>query len=435
MVSQEEGKNEFELFLDNQILEPSTPRRTEYKAPSGSPINVTGSCHSRKFSVFETYRTAHDGISPSFSKPDNERVLRRRCNTIADDKYAASSWASSFSESADFSMLQHNYISLPQSPNTSFLSKLDRNFEAIKFREGESIGSYRIGKALGFGTFSECRMGWTVGDSESEDVRDPVAFKILRRSECRDAEVIEHFQHEIHVWKFLDHPHIIPLLDAFCINDTLVAVMPLAENGTLLNHIKKHKKLEPNEAKRIIKQVASAVAYLHLEKRIAHRDIKLDNILLDESFNAYLCDFGLCDCIGRTCEFLVCGKNEDQMSLGKGSIHYLSPEGIRACPPSSRMSLSELASYEMEPIDHGTMLLKSDIWALGVVLYAMVKGSLPFDDDYMPRLQISILKGEYEKLSEDYDPLLRELLDGLLNSNVHDRLLIDQVLRHSWFHA
>ncbi|KAI7830375.1 kinase-like domain-containing protein, partial [Gamsiella multidivaricata] len=145
-----------------------------------------------------------------------------------------------------------------------------------------------------------------------------------------------------------------------------------------------------------------SVRYLHEGMRIVHRDIKLENILRHESGIWKVCDFGLAEY-----------QDEDaaDAEIVGGSLAYCSTEQLRSNRPLRR------------PL--------SDIWSLGVVLYAFLTNKLPFQDEYEPRLQLQTLNGRYEDLT-DSSTGARDLLKNALRAKPADRWRIGQVRDSSW---
>ncbi|CAG8628352.1 1163_t:CDS:1, partial [Acaulospora colombiana] len=170
--------------------------------------------------------------------------------------------------------------------------------------------------------------------------------------------------------------------------------------------------LDEEEARNIFLEITEAVRYLHNDMRLVHKDIKLDNILLDKEQTWKLCDFGLTEFQNDANGFGDLSSSDD---IAGGSLAYCPPEQIRSKAPLKDPSV--------------------DVWSLGVVLYAMVTGQLPFMDDFEPRLQHKIINGRYDE-TPLYDvgasDELRDLLKGMFRTKPVDRLNITQVLEHKW---
>lgn len=184
------------------------------------------------------------------------------------------------------------YSSLPKRTSAAeFLANFamsDINQEPDDIVEGTVIsGRYKLSRLVGTGAYSECREGHDMKD----DLKGPLAFKITRKDGESDA------QHEIDIWKRLKHPGFLPLLDVIKLAKVTVTVSPYASSGNMLQYISKNGPFVEAQARRIFCQLSQATHYLHNVAGIIHRDIKLENILLDDALNSYLCDFGLSDYI------------------------------------------------------------------------------------------------------------------------------------------
>lgn len=307
------------------------------------------------------------------------------------------------------------YESQPESPASKFLAEFacrDDYYEIAEFEEGKVINNYLIGQTIGGGVYSECREAYILNCKDS-NIPDKVALKIIT-----DPRYLSTFKREIETWSRLTHPNILPLLDSFSGEGYIVAVSVLAENGNLHSYISNHGKLSENLTLHLFRQILSAVHYLHEKLRIAHLDIKLENILLRKNFDIYLCDFGMsfgADDLILKEDFESFDANEQFCS---GSITSLPPEVLS----------SSCSSIHSNAEDKFELKKKQDIWALGVALYAMITGGLPFSDDFLPRLQYSIISGEYKPFPEELSLEIKLLISNLLHKNPYDRPSIKDIM-------
>ena len=178
-----------------------------------------------------------------------------------------------------------------------------------------------------------------------------VAIKILRPEYTKDEEFIESFKRESQASARLSHPNIVGVYDVGKEGNIHFIVMELIEGKVLSEVIKEKGRIEYKEAISIIRQVASALSLAH-KNQIIHRDIKPHNILITNTGVAKLADFGIAKAVSAA---TIVGGNNKIM----GSVHYFSPEQARG-------------SYVDE---------RSDIYSLGIVLYEMLTGKVPFDGD------------------------------------------------------
>uniref|UniRef100_A0A1A9W2K4 Protein kinase domain-containing protein n=1 Tax=Glossina brevipalpis TaxID=37001 RepID=A0A1A9W2K4_9MUSC len=203
-----------------------------------------------------------------------------------------------------------------------------------------------IGKVIGAGNYAKVKIGY------SEEYGRRVAIKIISKVKA-PAEYIQKFlPREIDAVKGLHHENLITFYQSIETSHRVYLIMQLAENGTLLDYVRDKKYLDEPQAKNLFKQLVSAVEYIH-SKGVVHRDIKCENLLLDENWNIKLIDFGFARKDTRS--------SDNQVILSKtfcGSYAYASPEILKG------------VAYDP---------FLSDIWACGVVCYAMVFGRLPYD--------------------------------------------------------
>lgn len=209
---------------------------------------------------------------------------------------------------------------------------------------GQTVGPYTLKRVLGAGG-----MG-TVYESYQASVQRNVAVKILPQSLAEDARYLERFRREVALAAKLEHPHVLPVYDYGSDGGRSYIVMRLLDGGTLTQHLRKEKRISPEDTVRILRQVANALDHAHTEQ-IVHRDLKPSNVLFDRGGNAYLSDFGISKLLGSTSAGLT----------GTGQIigtpSYMSPE-------------------QWEGND---AVSATDIYALGVLAYVMLTGQTPFE--------------------------------------------------------
>ncbi|XP_024080846.1 STE20-like serine/threonine-protein kinase isoform X1 [Cimex lectularius] len=245
---------------------------------------------------------------------------------------------------------------------------------------------------LGQGTYGKVQLG------VNKETGQEVAIKTIKKCKIEtDADLIR-IRREIQIMSSLRHPYIIHIYEVFENRDKIVLVMEYAAGGELYDYLSKKKVLDEAEARRIFRQIAMAVYYCH-KHQICHRDLKLENILLDNDGNAKIADFGLSNVFDSS----------RLLNTFCGSPLYASPEIVKGIP------------Y------HGPEV---DCWSLGVLLYTLVYGAMPFDGSNFKRLVWQISAGEY------YEPKIRasasELIGGLLTVSGTERLDITGVCKHAW---
>ncbi|XP_021012210.1 sperm motility kinase X-like [Mus caroli] len=258
------------------------------------------------------------------------------------------------------------------------------------FREGDTLAQhYYILGTLGKGSFARVKLALHLM------THTLVAIKILKRGKISDFLIIS----EIELMKSLQHRHIIQLLQVFQTRHETYLVMEYASRGSLLKYIKKHGPLDEEEACTIFSELSLAVNYIH-SQNIAHRDIKAENILLDWDGHVKLTDFGISKRLASGGKFKgFCG-----------TAKYCAPEVFNDTP------------YDGLP---------SDIWSLGIVLYYLVIGHLPFQGTTHSNIKYMILSQSW-KIPYLLSPELRDLMIRLMTIDPTMRPSIREVVAHPW---
>uniref|UniRef100_A0A672SCI3 non-specific serine/threonine protein kinase n=1 Tax=Sinocyclocheilus grahami TaxID=75366 RepID=A0A672SCI3_SINGR len=254
------------------------------------------------------------------------------------------------------------------------------------------VGFYDIERTLGKGNFAVVKL------AKHRITKTEVAIKIIDKTQL-DAVNLEKIYREVQIMKMLDHPHIIKLYQVMETKNMLYLVTEYAKNGEIFDYLAKHGRLSEPEARRKFWQILSAVEYCH-NRNIVHRDLKAENLLLDGHMNIKIADFGFGN-------FFQSGK---PLATWCGSPPYAAPE------------VFEGQQYE------GPQL---DIWSMGVVLYVLVCGALPFDGPSLPVLRQRVLEGRFRIpyfMTEDCEHLIRRML--VLDPS--KRLSIGQIKEHKW---
>uniref|UniRef100_A0A8C7HXT7 non-specific serine/threonine protein kinase n=1 Tax=Oncorhynchus kisutch TaxID=8019 RepID=A0A8C7HXT7_ONCKI len=266
------------------------------------------------------------------------------------------------------------------------------NHQKPMFRGPVRVGFYDIERTLGKGNFAVVKL------ARHRITKTEVAIKIIDKSQL-DAVNLEKIYREVQIMKMLDHPHIIKLYQVMETKNMLYLVTEYAKNGEIFDYLAKHGRLSELEARRKFWQILSAVEYCH-NRNIVHRDLKAENLLLDGHMNIKIADFGFGN-------FFQPG---EPLATWCGSPPYAAPE------------VFEGQQYE------GPQL---DIWSMGVVLYVLVCGALPFDGPTLPVLRQRVLEGRFRIpyfMTEDCEHLIRRML--VLDPS--KRLSVAQIKEHKW---
>ncbi|KAM6895056.1 serine/threonine-protein kinase MARK2 isoform 11-T11 [Lycodopsis pacificus] len=262
------------------------------------------------------------------------------------------------------------------------------------------IGNYRLLKTIGKGNFAKVKLARHVLTGKE------VAVKIIDKTQLNSSSLQKLFR-EVRIMKMLNHPNIVKLFEVIETEKTLYLVMEYASGGEVFDYLVAHGRMKEKEARAKFRQIVSAVQYCH-QKCIVHRDLKAENLLLDADMNIKIADFGFSN------EFTMGNK----LDTFCGSPPYAAPE------------LFQGKKYDGPEVD---------VWSLGVILYTLVSGSLPFDGQNLKELRERVLRGKYRipfYMSTDCENLLKKFL--ILNPSKRGSLEASsqqQIMRDRWMNV
>ena len=279
------------------------------------------------------------------------------------------------------------------------------------------INFYKYGRLIGQGAFGKVNIGLNVLSGRI------VAVKSFIKDEVKNRENIDKILYETNLMRKLNHPNITKILETFEDDKYIFIIMEYINGGNLFSFVKKRRKLSEKISKFLFRQIIEGIQHIH-SKKIVHRDIKLENILIDLNNRIKICDFG----IG-----IMLNSENDLIHEQCGTPMYMAPEIILN---------SKKEGYKGFPVD---------IWSAGIALYIMLSGTLPFsyrksdqennemnnsislsknhNNNY--ELQYSIVNKNPKKIKK-ISSEAKDLLQGLLNKDPKKRLTIEEILNHPW---
>ena len=270
-----------------------------------------------------------------------------------------------------------------QKRNTTFSPNKDKN---------KKIGDYLLLSTIGSGTFSKVKLGLHI------PTKQKVAIKILDKDKINDEADIERIKREIHILSILRHPNIVQLYETITSENNIYIIMEYVEGKDLFQYIYSMQHLTEYKSSQLFRQLISCLEYIH-KLGVVHRDIKPENILLTKNKKSLkLVDFGL----SNTYE------EGELIKTACGSPCYAAPEMISG------------KEYEG---------FYSDLWSSGVVLYCMLVGKLPFDDEDIKKLYHNIKLANYT-MPNFLSNYAQDILRRILVPNPKRRIKLDDLKRH-----
>uniref|UniRef100_A0A8C5FJV2 non-specific serine/threonine protein kinase n=1 Tax=Gadus morhua TaxID=8049 RepID=A0A8C5FJV2_GADMO len=288
---------------------------------------------------------------------------------------------------------QHSSLSASRSEKSTGWSSRSlgarcRNSIALCSDEQPHIGNYRLLKTIGKGNFAKVKLARHILTGRE------VAIKIIDKTQLNPTSL-----QKVSV---SNAPNKVQLFEVIETEKTLYLIMEYASGGEVFDYLVSHGRMKEKEARAKFRQIVSAVHYCH-QKHIVHRDLKAENLLLDADSNIKIADFGFSN------EFTMGSK----LDTFCGSPPYAAPE------------LFQGKKYDGPEVD---------IWSLGVILYTLVSGSLPFDGQNLKELRERVLRGKYRVpfyMSTDCEGILRRFL--VLNPT--KRCTLEQIMKDKWMNV
>ena len=292
---------------------------------------------------------------------------------------------------AELVQLNNNEIST-DAPNFLHSSRIPN--PQIEASIPQQIGKYKITKKIGTGAFSVVHAVINVETNEQ------ICVKIISKSTTHTEADIMQLAREIKILSSISHNNIIKFIEFLEDENNYYIFQEMSDGASLLQFITASEKPLSETLSRIIfKQLISAVIFLH-QNGIYHRDIKLENILINTDMTIKLIDFGFCNF----------GNRDSLLKTICGSLRYLPPECIKG----------EAYSGEL-----------SDAWSSGVVLFILVTKLMPFNGSSQPQIMKNIVECNYE-IPDFVSPLCADLIKRIFVVDPHERITAEQIFAHPW---
>ncbi|TGZ66036.1 hypothetical protein CRM22_005571 [Opisthorchis felineus] len=256
-----------------------------------------------------------------------------------------------------------------------------------------NVGKYRLIRTIGKGNFAKVKLAIHMATGAE------VAIKIINKT-LMDSTLLKRLRREITIMKTTNHPNIVRLLEIIENEDVLCLVMEYASGGEIFDYLVANGKMREKEARIKFRQLLSAIQYCH-SKRIVHRDLKAENILLDRNLNVKVADFGL----ANTFDY------DQRLNTFCGSPPYAAPELFLGIP------------YYGPGVD---------VWSLGVILFTLVLGHLPFDARDLRELRSKIIGLNYTIPKGSVSPECEALLRKMLVLDPKDRSSLKFLMQDKW---
>lgn len=288
---------------------------------------------------------------------------------------------------------------------TKRLSQISTNTNnsAKKRKAQNKIGPWKLGRTLGRGSTGRVRLAKNVhtGKLAAVKIVPKLNFKKIENPKYRKNDDAAHLpygiEREIIIMKLISHPNIMGLYDVWENKTDLYLILEYIEGGELFDYLIKKGRLLELEAINYFKQIIHGIGYLH-QFNICHRDLKPENLLLDFNKNIKIADFGMA----------ALEVEKKLLETSCGSPHYASPEIVAG------------QNYHGAP---------SDIWSCGIILFALLTGHLPFDDENIRKLLLKVQNGKFI-MPKDLSPEAKDLILRMLQVRPKDRISIDEILAH-----
>lgn len=272
-----------------------------------------------------------------------------------------------------------------------------REVEEEREGKGMRLGKYELGRILGEGNFGKVKFAKNIETGQS------FAVKILEKKKILNLKITDQIKREIATLKLLKHPNIVRLYEVLASKTKIYMVLEYVNGGELFDKIASRGKLPEKEGRRLFQQLIDGVSYCH-DKGVFHRDLKLENILIDGKGNIKVSDFGLSALPQHF-------RSDGLLHTTCGSPNYVAPEILA---------------------NRGYDGAAADVWSCGVILYVILTGYLPFDDRNLAVLYQKITRGDVQ-IPKWLSPGAQRMIKRILDPNPLTRATIPEIKADAWF--
>ncbi|XP_027339396.1 CBL-interacting serine/threonine-protein kinase 23-like isoform X4 [Abrus precatorius] len=259
------------------------------------------------------------------------------------------------------------------------------------------VGKYELGRTLGEGNFAKVKFARHVETGEN------VAIKILDKEKVFRHKIIGQIKREISTMKLIRHPNVIRMFEVMASKTKIYIVLEFVTGGELFDKIARSARLKEDEARKYFQQLICAVDYCH-SRGVFHRDLKPENLLLDANGVLKVSDFGLSALPQQV-------REDGLLHTTCGTPNYVAPEVIH---------------------NKGYDGAKADLWSCGVILFVLMAGYLPFEENNLMALYKKIFKAEFT-CPPWFSSSAKKLINKILDPNPATRITIAEVIQNDWF--
>ncbi|KAF2770851.1 Pkinase-domain-containing protein [Teratosphaeria nubilosa] len=383
----------------------SANARTGAAAASSPRRSASQSAHTRSASNQLSNVARHDFEQSNVARPTSSRQSESHDRPVAGSN--PSRQENVRQQPSGHSRSHSRYNDEPVAAPQAEPARTTRPTNQLKRRTSidAQTGKWELGKTIGAGSMGKVKL------ARNRETGEQVAVKIVPRQstdgEHRTQAERERADHskevrtarEAAIVTLVDHPYICGMRDVVRTNYHWYMLFEYVNGGQMLDYIISHGRLKEKQARKFGRQIASALDYCH-RNSIVHRDLKIENILISKNGDIKIIDFGLSNMFNP----------KSHLKTFCGSLYFAAPELLQA------------RQYTGPEVD---------VWSFGIVLYVLVCGKVPFDDQSMPQLHAKIKRGNVE-----YPPWLslecKSLIARMLNTNPQDRATLNEIMNHPW---